>query len=253
MDDRNDRARLATPAMRRHRLPRRPTKLRAPFPDHRLICAAARAAQHSAFRLRVLRRRRRRRHRHRAQLGGARCRRAGAALRRDAEPAAGRRRIVRPQICGADRRPADGRAGAGLAGRRRVPGARPRRRRAFPTCSARSAALTIEEAADARARHVLVPALPPAKQRPCARLRSRAPRGCRRRACAGAHARRAGAHDAAARGCGRARRRKVQPRSAHDRRHVAFARLADGVAEARPSAVCQPQALRRRKCRASTT
>ena len=80
----------------------------------RLASAAA------ALRLRVRRRRRRRRHRHQAQLGGARRDRDGAALRRDAGAAAGRRRAVRPQVHRADRHRADGQPDRGVAGRRQA-------------------------------------------------------------------------------------------------------------------------------------
>ena len=118
----------------------------------------------------------------RAQLGGARRGRAGSALRRDAVAAAGRRRAVRPQICGAARHSADGRAGDRLAGRRRLHGA---------GGAARARALYARHrrrhhhraGGRARARRPVVPALPHGAQRPLARLRADAPLRGGRRAC----------------------------------------------------------------------
>ena len=113
---------------------------------------------------------------------GARCRRTGAALRRDAGAAAGRRRTVRPPICGADRHRADGRPGAGVAGRGSNIWRAPRSGRACPICSARSAASTIEEIAELAPDVFWFQLYRAAAQRPRHRLRSGAPRRKRRAA-----------------------------------------------------------------------
>ena len=119
---RHDRARQSQAGLGRHRRAAR-CGAAPPLPDHRLS-ARWRAPAHPEIRVRIFRRRGRRRHRHCAQLERARCRRAGAALRRHHGIAADRHRAVRPALCGADRHRADGRTRAGLAWRGRVSRAR---------------------------------------------------------------------------------------------------------------------------------
>ncbi len=170
------------------------------------ICAAHAPRHAPALRVRIHGRRRRRGHRHQAQLGGARRGRAGAALRHHHRAAAGRDRIVRPALCGADRRRADGRTLDRVAGRRRV--SRRRRPEGARALRARHGRRHHDRGGgEDRARRALVPALSSGAQRSRGRLRPGAARGCGRRSRAGAHPRRAGAHHAR-----RARWRPASPR-----------------------------------------
>ena len=151
--------------------------------------------------------------------------RDGAALRRHAEAAAGQCRAVRPQIFRAARRRPDGQPDRGLARRRQAArqGGAARARSLYARRGRRR-----HHRGDRRdrPRRDVAAALSLRQERPCHRLRSDAARGRRRRPCADADARRAGAHHALARGQGRhGRRRRVQAGLAHGRRHGEMPRL----------------------------
>ena len=136
-----------------------------------------------------------------------------AALRRHHHRAADRRRVVRHPLCGADRHRADGRAVAGVAGRRSDHGeggaararalhARRRRRRHH------------RGRRESRARRVLAAALSFLPERSRHRLRPDQAGDRGRRQGAGAHHRRAGAHHAHARNLCRAWAANSVPRRA---------------------------------------
>ena len=170
------------------------------------------------------------------QLGGARCGRARAALRRDAGAAAGRCRAVRPQVCGAVGIPPMG--GPAIV----WPGAdiymaQAAQRARVPYVLGTVGGITIEQAAKLAPDVLWFQLYRMAQQRPRARLRDDAPLRGGGRACVRDDGRRAGAHGAPARGRGRARRQPVLGRPAHDLRNAALAGLADGALAARSAEV----------------
>ena len=155
--------------------------------------------------------------------------------------AAGRHRVVRQALRGADRHRSDGRAVDRLAGRRPVS-------RGGGTARARALHARPRRRHDGRARgrdrarRALVPALSLLPQRARHRFRPGAARRGRGRACAGAHPRRSGAHDPSARGGG-GHHLAVPSGSAHVRRHSGVARLSRVAVQAWPAALRQPQAI----------
>ena len=169
------------------------------------------------------------------QLGGVRPDQDRAALWRHHHRAADRRRLVRHALRRADRHRADGRAVAGVAGRRPDDGeggaararalhARRRRRRHH------------RGGRQGRARRVLAAALSFLPERPRHRFRPDQAGDRGRRQGAGAHHRRAGAHHAHAR-----KLRRLGPRipsdPAHALRNDGAAEMADGAAAQRLSAL----------------
>ena len=118
-----------------------------------------RARAHSEIRLRCDRRRRRHRRRHRPQCRGARRHRTDAALRHRQGLVRYGNRAVRPALFRAVRHRADGNAGHRLAGRGKISRARPRKRARVPYTAGTVASSTVEELAEARRGHAVVPAL----------------------------------------------------------------------------------------------